>query len=267
MKIGIYTPIGDLTKYGYQYYYKIVLNNLQKFSDEVLLISTTRSNKVGDFKDFPKITFISNKNTWFETLDNKEVFSFDRQCQNQVTAFNYFKNNNFDAYFIVHINQYIPESSFLGLRKICKEMIKKKKPFEWLYKKNQLKNIIFNAHCRLPWILNLKIKNPYRITPDSLTNQKNGKVFKIQSGNFKKFNNIAIVDPIGEFTFNDLEQKHNFIIHELSKLNNQADLIFKRENYLKFAIEKLKSKIISKEELSTTGKKILNNSKKRFICS
>lgn len=271
MKIGIYTPMGRLDKYGYKYHYKTVLDNLQNFADEVLLISTTPKNKPEDFADFSKIKLISNKNTWLDIIDGQEIFSHDKFIPNEELAVEYFKKNNFDIYLHIHINQYIPENSVSGLLEVCRKMLKKKKPFEWLYKKYQLRDIIFNADVCVPWILNLKIENPYIVTPDSLTNQQNGAILRIKSGNFKKFNDIAIVDVIGEFNLEEAKEKFELTIKELRKYNktydknDKSNLIFDKTEYLLYHQNKVNRKSKSKEKPDKTGLKILKNSENNFV--
>lgn len=273
MKIGIYTPIGRLDKYGYKYHYKTVLDNLQNFADEVLLISTTSENKPEDFENFSKIKFISNKNTWFDIIDGQEIFSHDQFPPNEALAVEYFKKNNFDIYLHIHVNQYIPESSADELLEVCRKMLEEDKPFEWLYKKYQLRDVIFNSDICVPWILNLKIENPYRITADSITNMSTKDKIKIRSGNFVKYNSKAIVDILEEFTIEDAQNKYEFTIKELRKMNrtyNPADisnLIFNKDEYLLYCLNKINMKYKSEESLDETGKKILVNSGTNFVSS
>lgn len=271
MKIGIYTPIGNLDKYGYQYNYETILNNLQNFGDEILLISSSRENREGNFKKFNKIKFISNNKTQFEIKNNKEVYSLATQIKNQGYALDYFKKNNFDVYLIIHINQYIPENSAVGIRNVCRKMIDEKKPYEWLYKKYQLHDIIFNSDFKLPWIINLRIDNPYRVKSDSIKNRQTKEIIKIEHGNFKKYNNRAIVDVLGEFTLENAKEKYEFTIEELRKLNktfnpnDRSNLIFNKEKFLKYHLNKINKKIKSTEKLDKTGKEFLKNTRPNFL--
>lgn len=100
-------------------------------------------------------------------------------------------------------------------------MLQNKKPFEWLYKKYQVKDLLFDADVCLPWILNLNIDNPYRIDANSIKNRNTNEQVSIRNGDFKGYNDIAIIDVLGEETMNDVMEKHNFTIKELRILTNE----------------------------------------------
>lgn len=265
MKIGVHTAIGRLDKYDYQYTYDLVLDSLHSFADEILITSTSNLNQEKTFKEFPKVKLISNEKTWFEFKKSEEVFSFKKLIANHSLAFESLKERGFDVCVNIHINQYIPASSVPKLRAVCANLIKKNKPFDWLYKKNQLKNILLDSDTRLPWILNLKISHDFRVTADSITNAKNGEVIAIEHGDFRSKNDIALIDPIGELTMDDLKEKHCFTIGELSKLNKNSQFIFDEDRYLNYAIAKMKSKRVSNDQLCKIGKKIVERSKENFL--
>lgn len=268
MKIGIYTPIGRLDKYGYQYHYETILDNFQNFANEVLLISTSRKNEAEKFKKFSKIKLISNKNTWFTEKNNQEIFSHDVLIKNDILAFDYFQKNNFDIFIHIHINQYIPEKSAKNLRKIFQTMLAQKKPYACYYKKYQIKETIFDADFKMPWILNLKINNPYRVTADSITNQSNGEILRIEKGDFKKHNQEAIIDILADLTIKDAKEKWDLTINELRKLSPTEDLEknkFNQKIFSDYLQNKTNQKQISNDGLDLTGKMILNNFRENFI--
>lgn len=271
MKIGICTPVGRLDKFGYQYNSSTILKNLQNFADEVLVVSTSDFNKHEDFNGFEKVSCISNPDTWFDVKDGEDIFSFNKLIENHVLAMDYFKKQNFDIFLSVHINQYIPQSSYKGLYKVFEKMLQNKKPFEWLYKKYQVKDLLFDADVCLPWILNLNIDNPYRMYSDSIKHINTNEQVSIRHGHFKSYNDIAIIDILGEETVNDVMEKHNFTIKELRILTNEynpsnaSNLSFDEKKYLHYYLSKTNQKKLSNDALDTTGQNILNNSQDDFV--
>ena len=140
-----------------------------------------------------------------------------------------------------------------------------------LYKSYQCGNLLFHADSRIPWIFNLNLNLNWEIGPDSISHKETHETKKIQSGNFKKYDNEAIRDIFGEFTILDVKKKYNFTIKELRILNktynprDQANLKFNEERWLNYMDNKFKLKKIIKKPLDSYGREILNIRKDGFI--
>jgi hypothetical protein len=270
MKIGIILPIGDLNKFGYQYISDLIISNLEEFGDHIFAISTSRNNRKDFFSAFKKTSFVSNEETWFELVDGCEVFSFEKLIENINLGLSICKERNFDAAVQIHINQYIPESSRIDLKKSIEKMIEEEKKFEWLYKKYQCGQMIFNADTRVPWILNLNVKNPYVYEADAISSRETNETIPIENGNHRKFNKQAITDVFGEFNSEDAKNVHDFTRLGKNKLHEKTYSSFRfppfdEESWFKYYQYKFNEKVISKETMDKFGMQILSRRKNNFV--
>ena len=203
MKIGIVLPIGPLDRFGYQNNYSLVVENLSNFATHVYICSLSRNRTYVDnlITQYPNVECIANEQTWFDLDSNgNEVFTIDGAIKQTNLGFKRCKQDGMDCGFLIHINQYIQARVMKPLRRKCRNMLKADRLFEWLYKKYQLGDRLFHSDTRVPWILNLQIDNPYVIRPDSL-HQKNGhKSYKIEHGEYRSKDHLAIVDNPMEMT-------------------------------------------------------------------
>jgi len=273
MKIGIILPVARTDKYGYQYndFRDIIIENMQEFADGIIAISSSKFIDRTFFEKFHKLTLISDKNTWFNLKNDKEIFSFDVLNKNVNLALEILKNEKYDIAIEIHINQYIPKPSFNSLKKSILNMLKRNRPYTWLYKSYQCGNLIFYPDRRLPWILNLNLSSDWRLSTDSIINYDTEEIIKIQSGNFKKYNKEAIRDVPWELTIKDGMEKYEFVIKDYRKINNTYDpnnldnLKFNEVEWLKYHQIKVNQKTLANELLDEVAKKILSIRKENFI--
>jgi len=271
MKVGIILPIGNIEKYGYIHNSRIIINNLLKFSDHIVVLSSSRNTSFQSLPEFKRVKFISNTSTWFPIINNTEIFDIKTLNKNVNFGKDILKKTGCDAAMEIHLNQYIPKNSFENIKNSVYAMLQKKENFVWLYKKYQLQDIIFHADKKLPWILNLNTKNPYEFAADSIKNAINGEIIRIKTGNFRKYDNAAIVDVIGEFSLKDAEEKYEFTISELLKLTksdrytNQNNVKFNKKEFLDYHQNKINNKIASTEKIDEVGQMIIKNSQPNYI--
>lgn len=273
MKIGNILPIGRLDKYGYQYFYKDIVKNHTSFFDEVVVVSNSKYCDPDFFNNQEKATLISSPKTWFTENHGQEAFSFTKIVENLNRGLAHLKKKGFDVAMSVHINQYIPMESREGLLNLCREMVAQKRLFEWVYKKYQLVDILFNADTRVPWILNLTIENPYLFYTDSIINSKNKESVKIESGDFSKYNRCSIVDVFGELTMNDQREKYELTVRELNRLRSEWNIdparhdkqTFDCRKFMDYYQHKMDKKTISKDPLDEFGRIISSRSQPDFI--
>lgn len=272
MKIGIILPIGRTDKYGYQYddFTELILNSQEKFADHILVLSTSRYINKELFENHTKIELISNKNTWFKLMNGKEIFkpssSFIEYGIKKLIE------EGIDVAIQIHINQYIPKSSIQGLKKSCKKMLDKNKPFNWLYKSYQCGNLLFNADRRLPWIFNLTEDLEWRTIPDGIIHRKTKKIIYVQEGNYKKYNNQAIRDLPWECTIEDIKEKSEFIkkgyknieyVNNPLKIENKYN--FNKKKWILNMQKQINMKKLSKLEFDEFEKQILKTQKNTFL--
>jgi len=276
LKIGIWCLIGNLEKFGYNHIQDIVLQSFCSFADKVVLISSSRDANV--VVKSPKIQLISSSQTWFD-LDEKsnEHYSIDKLVANSNLGSDILEENSCDIALNLSINQYIPETKFESIRRYIQDFFQTNKPFTWLYKMYQCGSQLFDADVRLPWVFNLHHRKRYMVAPDStlyfrkwLFWHSTEKV-AIQSGSFKDFNGISIVDVLGEFTEKECETLWTFVkdrggYNPESKPMFSVNGVYCHDEYLKYMAHKLKLKHPSSEPLDTFGAAICKRSRPEFVC-
>ena len=268
MRIGILCPVGPLDRYGYQYNYCTVVENLSSFAERVYLFSSTRNRTNVDslLARFPNVEYVSNENTWLDVdSSGKELFSIKKLESKTKSILEWMKQDGMDCALDICINQYIPDRAREPLRQVCKDMLETGRPFEWLYKRYQLGNRLFHADTRVPWILNLQIDNPFVIRADSIHHRDGHERYEIEHGDFRSKDHVAIVDAPLEMTLQDLADVLNFTRY-YSELNPDAPKHFDRNRVLSYYIRKFDAKIISDEPLDPTGEAIARNSRSDFVC-
>jgi hypothetical protein len=275
MKIGIVCPIGNLEKFGYHHIYEIVLQSWCSFADYVVLISSSRDAHVA--AKSPKIQLISSPQTWFDLDKNgNECYSMDKLISNENLGLDILAESGFDMALILHINQYISETKFDSIRKYLQDFFQRDKPFTWLYKMYQCGSQLFDADRRIPWIYNLHHRNQYMKGPDSTLYHRNWlfwhpiKRITIQSGSFKAFNDVSIVDIVGEFTENECGTLWSFV-RDRGGYNPKGrsmlvDGVYYHDVWLKYMTRKLQEKHPSSDQLDIFGTAICEQSEPEFVC-
>ena len=268
MKIGILCPVGPLDRYGYQHIYLPVVQSLSAFATCIYMYSTTRNRANVDslLACFPKVEYISNEDTWFDVdSDGNEVFSNKKGESNANLILTRMREDGMDCSITICINQYVPDKARERLRQLCKDMLEAGRPFEWLYKRYQLGNRLFHTDTRVPWILNLQVDNPFLIRADSIHHRDGRERYKIEHGDFRSKDHVAIVDCPMEMTLQDLADVKNFV-RCYSELNPQVNPRFDWNEYLPYYVRKFNAKIMSDEPLDPTGEAIARNSTSDFVC-
>lgn len=266
MRIGILCPVGPLDRYGYQYNYLVVIESLARFAMRVYLYSTTRNRANVDkiLTRFPNVEYISDETTWFDLDKNgNEVFSMGKCERNNDLILRCCQDDGMDCAIHVHINQYIQQRAISSLEQVCRQMLESGRAFEWLYKKYQLGGRLFHADTRVPWILNLQIDNPFLIRADSIHHRDGDEQYRIEHGDFRSKDHLAIVDCPLDMTLQDLAAKMNFL-RCYQELNPQATPRFDWNRYLPYYVRKLNAKKISDEPLDAAGRAIARNSRDDF---
>lgn len=272
MRIAVLCSTGPLDRYGYQHIYSPVIENLSAFATRVYLYSTTRSreNVDGLLARLSNVEYVSNEATWFDADDSGvKVFKLTKIYDNLNLALEHARRDGMDCSFTISINQYIPENTWDGLRKLCQDMLTTERPFEWFYRRSQLGNRLFHTDTRQPHLFNLQIDNPYRhACYDAIehrhTHQRH-KISRVDSlSNLRAKDHIATVDCPLEMTLQDMADKMDFI-RCYSDVNPEAEPNFDWNTYFPYYAKKFSSKIISQDPLDATGKTIARNSRGDFV--
>ena len=267
MKIAVLCPVGPLDRFGYQYNHMTTIRSFSKFADRVYLYSSSRNRANIDnvLAAFSNVTYISDERTWF-SLDEQgnEFFRVADFERNNDVALTQAKADHMDAAVHVHINQYIEKGSMISLKEAIKTMLKRKFPFEWLYRRYQLVDKLFHADTRHPWILNLSIDNPYLLRADAIQHKDNGERYIMKHANYKGQDKIAVRDAGMEMTLQDLADVRNFT-RGYVELNPNANPVFEWEHYQMYYMEKFNQKILSNAKLGVFGREIAQGNRPDFV--
>lgn len=273
MKIGLIVPVGRTDKYGYQYdeYRNLFFESYQKLASRILVISSSRYAVEELFLKYSKVEFISNKESWFKLKKEKELFSLNVVYDNINFGLKKLRNEGFDVAIVSSITTYIPPTIIHKFKNHCLKMLKDNKPFSWIYRRDLCGHLFFNANTKIPNIINLRIKHQWKIGVDSIFNKISGLVIKVQKGNYRKYNKIALVDFPYELTFQDGKEKYEFVTYSYLKSKNQESyinkdlIIFNKSRWTNYYFRKLKTKTLSKDRLDKIGYQIFNKRKINFL--
>jgi hypothetical protein len=269
-KIGIYLPVLTFDRFGYQYNYKIVLNNLSAFADNVYCVFNgpiEGEAKILESK-YPNVKFIFNELTHTADDEGNLIFDIPKQIEAGRFCIETMINDGVDIAISLHINQYIPESSWRPLREYCSELLNKKRRYGWIHKRYQCINKLFDADIMVPWILNLNPYSGYYFSPDSISNRKGEVVATIATGDYRKFHDRSIVDFQFEHSISDLEEKVNFVrnYEDLNKTKRRTiKPHFNRKEHLQYLQNKINKKVLSPEQIDKTGTLIWRNNQPEFL--
>ncbi|MDD5453911.1 MAG: hypothetical protein PHW62_00225 [Candidatus Ratteibacteria bacterium] len=269
MKLGIVCPIGNLKEHGYHHISDTVLQSFCDFADKVLLISTTETPGTINNKN-PKIQLISTNETWFK--DNR--YSMEGLVNNCNIGMKILIDDGFDVVMFLSINQYIPSTNFENIKNYIQDFLEQDKPHTYLYKMYQYISDLYDADTRLPWILNLH-HNTSVFAADSLIISKKlwfltyKRTEKIRNADYKKYNNIAIVDVVGELTKEEAARLWTFVgdgqgyYHKKLYADNNGN--YEHSQMLKQFKTKLQRRNISSKPLDIYGKIISDGSSLNYI--
>ena len=134
---------------------------------------------------------------------------------------------------------------------------------------------LFDVDRRVPWIYNLHYRMWYKKGPDSTLYFRNRflwhstKKITIESGSFKTFNNVSIIDVIGEFTEKECEALWTLVGDRGGCSKGRSMLVkgvYDHERWLEYVSRKLKAKHPSSEQLDTFEAAICERSRLDFVC-
>jgi hypothetical protein len=270
IKIGILCGIGPLDKYGYQYHFQTVLKSFSNFADKVFLSSSTRLNHSRDnITSYKNVELVSNINTWLGLNDQgEEIFSINDSVRAVNHGLERMREEGYDIAINLCINQYIPPNAILHLNRVSEDIIKSNHAYAWLYKRYFLAGKLFHSDIRLPWIINLKHEPHLFSAPDSLVNATGNVVGSIETGDYRNYNDKAIVDIQFELTKKDLEEKVNFIRNYSDLQASKGKIVspyFDEKTHFAAYQSKLNKKSVSADTLDHYGLSILSNIKETFI--
>ena len=245
----------------------VSIENLSSFADKLYIkCNGELTSKLKELNTFSNISVYANKETQSFDIDGNIIFDGEKNKKANNYILNTMRREGMDIAMNIHVNQYIPDNSKKNIQNICLQLLKSNKKYAWLYKRYQMADKLTYPDTRLPWIINLHHQD-LKMAPDSLS-EKNTIIASIQSGYFKQYQNISIIDYQFELNIQDQKEKVNFT-KNYSDINAEKGIIvkpyFSEKEYLQFYQKKMDKKILTKDSLDQTGEKVFKNNQKDFL--
>lgn len=262
IKIAAIVPIGHLDRHGYQHTYLVCLDSIVEFADKVFLVQSTpnQANVREVTLRYPpqRLELISQPITWF----TDDCYQLDKVIDNMDLGLDLARAEGYQAVIALDVNGYVPRRAMPGLRRHCQKMVEDDQGYEWLYRADQLYGQMFHANVRKPWILNTV--HPYRYSQESIICLDLKDRPESVRGDFREFDEIAVVDAQLELTLADLEAKYNYVrcYHELAPKRSP---IFDWGYWRPYFLNKFRQKPRSDAKLDYYGERIRWLSQEDFV--
>jgi hypothetical protein len=255
-KIACSIPIGSLTKFGYQYHWETVLENVSRVFDKVYLISTANENPPECFSKYSKIKFVkSHKYTFLRHANGSEYFDIKKIYRGYNDSLIWAREDNVSVVLWMSINMYISELNISKLRDFARMLLGRDIPYGLCGKAFQIGSAICYANTKIPALINLNHLDDVALDIDVL--EYKGKRIGWQGGLYED-GEFYITDVYGSFTPKDLKDKYEWYERSYMRDWKGIDLgeFDARREQTKF-LRKL-SKLVLNENctLDATGQKI-----------
>ena len=242
MKICAAIPVGPIDRMGYQYLTKYLISNNALLFDKLYLYSSTREITANDFK-LKNVEVISDARTWdILSEDGSECFDMrvNREKRRSASAYVIRKaaTDGFDVLMNLSVNQYIDEYNYKNLVDYSRKIISKNKPFGYLWKSYQYRDLICYADKKLPWLINLKYSKNLSFVPDGIL--YNELEYSIRDG-FFIYPKYTIYDLDGMLTNEDSCLKWEYYEKYLSNNLVPYNATAKKE----YVLNKIRKKIFA----------------------
>jgi hypothetical protein len=208
IKIACTIPIGSLSKFGYQYHWKTVLNNASKVFDLVYLVTTVRENSQEQFQQYSNVRFIKSPDFLFtETENSKEHFDIYKIYKAYNESLKWAKEDGMDFCLFFSINQYVNTQNSNNLRELARKLYTRNMPFGLCGKAFQIGSVMCYTNTKTPTIINIKHIDDIVMYIDVLDHK--GKRIGWQGGLYED-PEFFKTDIYGSFTPRDLEEKYEW---------------------------------------------------------
>jgi hypothetical protein len=167
-RVAVITPIGPLTKWGYQHTYEACIGSQAAWADRVFLVHSTADRAGIDAlcARHANVEYISTERTWFhapgqsdETLRNapgRDVFNFTAFHMANYAVGRYAAwQAGYDVALSMMSNTYIPQWSFDALRAAAIQLAESGECEGMIYRAFQLGGVLFRVDRCAPWLANL----------------------------------------------------------------------------------------------------------------
>lgn len=254
LKIAVNIPIGSLTKYGYQYQYDLVIDNLSISFDKVYLSTTIRENFDLNLSKYSNVELIVDEGSLFKIENNKEVFELKKLYNTLEISKNKSKKDGMDFLVQMAINTYITKNEVVKMRIYCEFLYSKNKPFGYYGKSFQVYDKVYFVNTLSANVVNLKHADDLYWDVDALIYKE--KKYGWLSRSIFESTPFSIIDIYGVLTENDY--KNRFYFYEKSFMKGDiGEFSFKKE--IKKVEKKISRIVLNKNyRLDDTGIMIMD---------
>lgn len=216
VNIAVVCPIGDLNRFGYWRIAQVCLDSWQALGD-LFLIHSSRA----DMPFSIEAEYIRNDETLMRQVDGVEWFDHRLVADNANVGIEAARAAGYDAAITICVNWYVERDAAQKIRAKCERMIENCNRFDFLYRRLQMGNQLFNSDLESIVLLNIgKVKQDVvKVLVDYI--EIDGIPIKRILGNFADYNAEAYIDCEFELTTDELKEK-------LSDVRNYAEILPKR---------------------------------------
>lgn len=236
MSIAIICPIGDLNRFGY---WRVAQACLQSWHDvgDLFLIHSSRF-------DVPfgiRAEYIRDDSTLMQVKNGLEWFDHRLIAANANRGITEARRAGYDVAITICVNWYVEGRASRRIFEKCRQMVIREREFEYLYRRIQIGDHLFDSDRRVPAAINIEQvlgDSAVKVLVDHI--QIDGQNYTTDRGGFAAHNDEAYIDCEFELTVDEMKEK-------LADVRNYEDILIKRrgigweywEDYYKRHIGKL----------------------------
>lgn len=216
MKIAIICPIGDLNRFGYWRIAQPCLESWRVLGD-LFLIHSSRTKIPFSIQ----AEYIRNDATLMRQVNGAEWFDHRLVADNANTGIEAARDAGYDVAATVCVNWYVEREAAQKITQKCAYMIESGNRFDFLYRRLQMGNQLFDTDRKSIALLNVgKIgQDVVKVLVDSI--EIDGILIERRRGKYSDCNAEAYIDCEFELTAGELKEK-------LADVRNYACILPKR---------------------------------------
>lgn len=216
--LSIIIPVGNCTKFGYQYHSQQCLNYYSNNFDKVYVVNTTNEETGLNIK-FNNVEIIDRNENKFKTINNKDIFDLRIQYKALFAARKQSLKDGYLYSSVMSINSYMTHIQANNLKRYVHMLNRFKAPFGYIGRKFVLGNIVFQQDAQFPMIWRNECLGKIAHDVDTLYFY-NQRYSAIKIGGIKNYSckENYFFDLVGVETEQDYIDKLNFYENSYRKL-------------------------------------------------
>lgn len=216
MSIAIICPIGDVSRFGY---WRVAQACLHSWHDvgNLILIHSSRT-------DLPfgiRAEYIRDDSTLMQIVDGKERFDHNLVAANANRGIAAARGAGYDVAITICVNWYVEGRAAHAIFEKCRQMTIRERDFDYLYRRVQIGNRLFDSDRRSPCAINIdKVRGDVvKVLVDQI--QIGAQHYTADRGGFAAHNDESYIDCEFELTIDEMREK-------MQDVRNYEDILPKR---------------------------------------